>query len=147
VREAGPKSAATYRSGLSVVSQGVAYSALSAERATSLALPGSAASLQGNLVIVKVLLRGVTTTPSTASVGLVDLVDGGTDYRPLLPAATALSHTRWQALLLRQIAAGESKRVKLVYQVPNAVPTRLTLVIGSHAPGAPRFAIPVGAAT
>lgn len=140
-------SATTYRSGTSVVSHGVAYSALSAVRTSSLALPGNAASLQGNLVIVKVLLRGVATTPSTASIGLVDLVDGGTAYRPLLAAASALSHTRWQALLLHQVSPGETKRAKLVYQVPNAVPTRLTLLIGSHTPGAPRFAIPIGAAT
>ena len=52
-------SATTYRSGTSVVSHGVAYSALSAVRTSSLALPGNAASLQGNLVIVKLLLRGV----------------------------------------------------------------------------------------
>jgi hypothetical protein len=135
---------ATYRSGFSVVSRGVAYSALSAQRTTSLQLPGPVAGLvQGNLVIVKLALQGVAATPSTASVGLVDLVDGAVAYRPVLTVATALSHTRWQTLVLKTVPPGATKRVKLIYEVPNAVPTRLTLLIGSHAPGARRFAIPV----
>jgi hypothetical protein len=135
---------ATYRSGFSVVSRGVAYSALSAQRTTSLQLPGPAAGLlQGNLVIVKLQLQGVAATASTASLGLVDLVDGAVAYRPLLPVATALSHTRWQTLVLKTVAPGATKRVKLIYEVPDAVPTRLTLLIGSHAPGAKRFAIPI----
>jgi hypothetical protein len=137
---------ATYRSGGSVVARGVAYSALSAQRATNLTLPGSAGSLSGDLVIVKVLLQGVATASSTASVGLVDLIDGGVDYRPLLGVETALAHTRWQTLVLRQVASGSTKRVKLVFEVPNSVPVRLKLMIGSHATGAPRFAIPVGPA-
>jgi hypothetical protein len=135
----------TYRSGGSVVARGVSYSALSAQRTTSLALPGSA--LTGNLVIVKLLLRDVTSTPSTASVGLVDLVDGGVDYRPQLAVATALAHTRWQTLVLRRLTPGATKRVKLVFEVPNAVPVRLKLLIGSHSSGAARFAIPAGGGT
>jgi hypothetical protein len=133
----------TFRSGGSVVARGVAYTALSAQRTTSLELPGGAGAVTGNLVIVKLQLRGQTATPSTASVGLVDLIDGGVDYRPLLPVASALAHTRFQALVLKQLAAGATKRVKLVFEVPNAVPVRLKLLIGSHAAGARRFPIPV----
>ncbi|HEX3874696.1 MAG TPA: hypothetical protein VHW26_11160 [Solirubrobacteraceae bacterium] len=137
----------TFRSGSGVVARGVAYSPLSVQRATSLDLPGSAAGVHGHLVIVKLAVRGVSATPSTASVGLVDLVAGATVYRPSLPVASALSHTLWQTLVLKQLAPGTSKRVKLVFELRNAVPARLKLVIGSHSPGAARLAIPVTAGT
>jgi hypothetical protein len=99
--------------------------------------------VHGNIVIVKLALQGVGTSASTASVGLVDLVDGAVAYRPVLPVAAALSHTRWQTLVLKALSPGATKRVKLVYEVPDAVPTRLTLLIGSHVAGAKRYAIPV----
>lgn len=137
----GPSS--TYRSGGSVVARGVAYTAIAAQRTTSMTLPASAGRLSGDLVIVKLLLRGVGAGPSTASVGLVDLIDGGVDYRPLLGVATALAHTPWQTLVLHRLAAGSTKRVKLVFEVPNSVPVRLKLLIGSHSPGAARFPIPI----
>jgi hypothetical protein len=119
---------------------------LSVQDATTIELPNSGGTVHGNLVIVKLLVRGVSATPSTASVGLVDLIDDGVDYRPLLPVATALSHTLWQTLLLRQLASGESKRVKLVFQVPSATHNDLKLLVGSHTPGSPRLSVGVGPA-
>jgi hypothetical protein len=133
--------ASTYISGTGVVTRGVAYSPLSVAQTSAIALPGS--TVHGHLLVVKLLLRGVSVTPSTASVGLVDLVDRGIDYRPLLTVATALSHTLWQTLVLRRLAPGATKRVKLVFAVPSATQTDLELRVGSHAPGAVRLAIPV----
>jgi len=141
-----PGANATYPSGAGVVSRGVAYVPLSVARATAIPLPGSAGIVRGKLVIVKLLVRGVSARPTTASVGLVDLVAGGVDYRPLLPLATALSRTRWQTLVLKGLTAGASKRVKLIFAVAPGTLAGLQLLVGSHAAGAKRFAIPVGPA-
>ncbi len=140
-----PGANATYPSGPGVVARGVAYVPLAVTHVTRLDLPGSA-QVQGDLVVVKLLVRGVSARPTTASVGLVDLLAGGVDYRPLLPAATALSHTRWQTLVLKGLTAGASKRVKLIFSVAPGTRTGLQLLVGSHAAGAKRFAIPVGPA-
>ncbi len=145
VRPAGAN--ATYPSGAGVVARGVAYVPLSVARASSITLPGSAGVIHGRLLIVKLVVRGVSASPTTASVGLVDLVAGGVDYRPLLPVAAALSHSRWQTLVLKGLTAGTTKRVKLVFAVaPGGTLAGLQLLVGSHAAGARRFAIPVGPA-
>jgi hypothetical protein len=124
------------------VAAGVAYSALSAQRVASLAMPASAGTLRGNLVIVKVLVRGVASTPSTASLGAVGLVDGAHTYQPLLPVARALSHTLWHALVSERLAPGASSRVKLFFEVPRGAPPGLALVLADDSAGARRLAIP-----
>lgn len=141
-----PGANATYRSGAGVVTRGVAYVPLSVTRVTRLSVPGSATGVHGNLLVVKLLVRGVSARRTTASVGLVDLVAGGVDYRPLLPVVAALAHTRWQTLVLKTLTAGASKRVKLIFAVAPGTPTGLKLLVGSHTAGAARFAIPVGPA-
>jgi len=124
------------------VAGGVAYSALSVERVDRLTLPGSGGTLRGDLVIVKLLVRGVAATPTTASAGFVELTDGEHTYQPLLSVAAALSQTLWHALERERLAPGESSRVKLFYELRTPARAGLGLVLTGDSGTTERLAIP-----